>query len=518
MSQAMVASLTMLQHAPNKAPFIIRACILSFLLAPFLSILFGSAPAMDPGSPSPPDLSASVVRIEVAMQEPDYRSPWDAGRIEGGVGSGFVISGKRILSNAHVVSNARFITLTREGVSHPFIAHVRFIAHDCDLAILSVDDDSFFKDTSELSIGGVPHIESAVSVYGYPLGGERLSVTRGIVSRIDFENYSHSAVDSHLVIQIDAAINPGNSGGPVLQNGKVVGVAFQGYSGDVAQNVGFMIPTPVINRFLKDISKGSYTGYTDLSIAYRPLIAPASRQALGLDQRGGGVLVTDVQEKGSSAGFLHAGDILLAIDSHPISSDGRVELEEASVEMAEVVERKMTGEKVSFDILREGKPLKVDFPLLGSWPFHMQAHAYDEKPRYLLHGGLLFQPLDRNFMDSIGEGDLRLRHTFDNFVDHHLYLERPEVVVLSRVLADPVNKDCDGLHPGIVDSINGKKICSLNDAKAAFSVPANYDVITLQGNGVPIILKREEVLKATPRILESYRIPSAENLNSTLTR
>ncbi len=474
--------------------------------------LSAKAPTLETGTTPPPDLSASVVRIEVAMQEPDYRSPWDAGRIEGGVGSGFVISGKRILTNAHVVSNARFISITREGVSHPFIAHVRFIAHDCDLAILSVDDDSFFLGTRELSIGGVPKIESAVSVYGYPLGGERLSVTRGVVSRIDFESYSHSAVDSHLVIQIDAAINPGNSGGPVLQNGKVVGVAFQGYSGEVAQNVGFMIPTPVINRFLLDISKGSYTGYTDLSISTRPLIAPASRKALGVDQLPGGILVTDVQEKGSSSGFLQKGDILLSIDTHPISSDGRVDLEGTSVDMAEVVERKLTGDKVSFDILRKGAAQKVEFPLLGTWPFHMQARTYDEKPRYLLYGGLLFQPLDRNFMEAIGSGDLRLRRTFDDFVDRHLYLERPEIVVLSRVLPDPVNKDCDGLHPGIVDSINGVKIRSLQDVKTAFNTPSNFDVVTLLGDGVPIVLKRQEVLCATPRILERYRIPSVENL------
>jgi S1-C subfamily serine protease len=476
------------------------------------ALVLAKAPLTDKRGLHEPDLSASVVRIEVAMQEPDYRSPWDAGRIEGGVGSGFIIGGKRILTNAHVVSNARFITLTREGISHPYIAHVLFIAHDCDLAILGLDDPSFFDGTRELSIGSVPEIESAVSVYGYPLGGERLSVTRGVVSRIDFESYSHSEVDSHLIIQIDAAINPGNSGGPVLQDGKVVGVAFQAYSGDVAQNVGFMIPPPVINRFLKDISKGSYTGYTDLSISYRELIAPASRKALGLDQQTGGILVTDVQEEGSSAGFLKTGDILIAIDGHPIASNGRVELDGSSVEMTEIVERKLTGDKVSFDIVRDGKPQKVEFTLQGTWPFHMQAHAYDTKPRYLIHGGLLFQPLDRNFMASISFGDLRLRRTFDDFVDRHLYLERPEVVVLSRVLADPVNKDCDGLHPGIIDTINGKKIRSLEDVKTAFSTPATYDVIILMGEGVPIALKREEVIKADPGILERYRIFSSENL------
>jgi S1-C subfamily serine protease len=222
-----------------------------------------------PASPARPDLSSSVVRIDVTDQEADYRTPWNPGRTGGGVGSGFVIDlprlGRRILTNAHVVSNARFITLTREGVSRPFTARVEFLGHDCDLALLNAEDPRFFDGMTPLQLGGLPEMESTVSVYGYPLGGERLSVTRGIVSRISFDLYSHSGVDSHLVVQIDAAINPGNSGGPVLQEGKVVGVAFQGYSGEVAQNVGFMIPIPVIKRFLQDLSKGSYTGYMDLS-------------------------------------------------------------------------------------------------------------------------------------------------------------------------------------------------------------------------------------------------------------
>lgn len=457
------------------------------------------------------DLSHGVVRIEVTEQEADYRSPWDPGRITAGIGSGFVIKGpggtKRILTNAHVVSNARLITLTREGVSHPFTARILFIAHDCDLALLTADDPSFFDGTVPLETGGIPEIESSVSVYGYPLGGERLSVTRGVVSKIDFDLYTHSSVDSHLVIQIDAAINPGNSGGPVLQDGKVVGVAFQGYSGDVAQNVGFMIPTPVINRFLKDVEKGSYTGYADLSIVYRPLINEAARKAIGLTEERGGVLVTDVHEVGSANRHIMAGDVLLAIDGHPVTSDGKVELEGHSVEMPEIVERKFDGETVKLDLLRDGRRMHVEFPLHGNWPFRIQSRSYDTKPRYLLHGGLLFQPLDRNFMEASGGEDMRIRKTFDDFVERHLYLDRPEIVVLSRALADPVNKDCDGLHPGTVDEINGKKIRSLADVAAAFDTPAKFDVIRLEGNGVPIVLRREDVLKANPRIMERYGIP-----------
>lgn len=473
-------------------------------------------PVAAPPQKSPfPEFAASVVRIEVTDQNPDYRSPWNAGHVSGGIGSGFIIDipgrGKRIVTNAHVVSNARFITVTREGVNHPFRAKVEFIGHDCDLAMVSVEDPVFFEGTRPLALGGIPAIESAVSVYGYPLGGERISVTRGIVSRIDSELYTHSRVDSHLAIQIDAAINPGNSGGPVLQGGKVVGVAFQGYSGEVAQNVGFMIPTPVIKRFLRDLSKGSYTGYTDLSIRIAPLLSPTARKALQVPFDNAGVLVTDVHEMGSANGFLRKDDVLLAIDGHPIACDGRVDLEGESVDMTEVVERKFDGEKVRFDVLRNGRRIPVEFPLQGAWPFRMLSTAYDTAPRYLIHGGLLFQPLDRNLLERVG-GDPRIRRIFDEFVERHLYLKRPEFVVLSRILPDPVNADCDGLRTGVVDTINGVPIRSLADVAAAFAQPARHDVIMLEGIGLPIVLKRAEVLSANPRIMKNYGISSDRNL------
>src|SRR6185436_73003 len=92
-----------------------------------------------------------------------------------------------------------------------------------------------FENVKPLTLGNeVPKLDTTVKVIGFPIGGERISVTRGVVSRVDYQEYTHSGVDQHLAIQIDAAINPGNSGGPVPQESNVVGVAFQGYSGSVA--------------------------------------------------------------------------------------------------------------------------------------------------------------------------------------------------------------------------------------------------------------------------------------------
>jgi S1-C subfamily serine protease len=458
------------------------------------------------------EISKSLVRIEATSQEPNYKTPWSPGDVSSGVGAGFVVDGKRIMTNAHVVSNARFLTVSKEGDPNPYLAKVLHIAHDCDLALLSVENPAFFKGTAPLEFGGIPDIESVVSAYGYPVGGTRLSVTRGIVSRIDFQPYSHSGMDSHLAIQIDAAINPGNSGGPVMQNSKVVGVAFQGYSGDVAQNVGYMIPTPVIQRFLKDVQDGHYDHYVDLALTYRNLFNPASRRALSLEDETTGVQVCSVYSSGAADGILKPGDVILKIDGHTVSSDGTIPLENEAVPLDEVVERKFKGDKVELEILRKGKPMSVTVPLKEPWPFKLQSNLYDEKPRFVVAGGLVFQPVDQNFMDAHDPSDQRLNYIFDYFIADQLHTNRPEIVVLSNILPDPVNAYAEEFRYSVVDEVNGQPIKRMEDIAAAFDEQSDYYVIKFAGGGRPLVLERKAIEEARPRIRERYNVAAEKNL------
>ena len=103
---------------------------------------------------APSDVYRSVLRIEVATQVPDYQTPWNSGRFGGGIGTGFVIGKNRILTNAHVVSNARRVLITVHGSPVKYPAKVEHIAHDCDLALLRVDDPAFYKDLPVLAFAG----------------------------------------------------------------------------------------------------------------------------------------------------------------------------------------------------------------------------------------------------------------------------------------------------------------------------------------------------------------------------
>jgi S1-C subfamily serine protease len=464
-----------------------------------------------PPKPNGP-VQKSLVRITATAVEPDYKAPWNAGALERGVGAGFVISGNRILTNAHVVANSRYLTVERDGDPNKYPATVQFVANDCDLALITVPATDFFKNMLPLKFGGIPALESTVSAYGYPIGGERMSVTTGIVSRIDFQLYTHSSVDQHLAVQISAQINPGNSGGPVMQDGKVVGVAFQGYSGDVAQGVAYMIPTPVINRFLEDITNGHYDEYPDLGITHAKLQNPAQRRFLGLKDDDRGVLVSTVVAAGPSDGILQSGDVLLAIDGHPIASDGNVELDGERAQFEEVVERKFKGDSVKFDLWRNKQPMAVAIKLYKPWPYSIQGHSYDVRPRYVLYGGLLFQPLNLDMLEAYRPADLRLRHFFEYFVLEQLYLQHPDVIVLANILPDPINTYLGPYRGGIVDEVNGKKIRTLDELADAFAESPERLVIRMIGEGPPLVLDRNQVEAARERIKARYNVLKEQNL------
>ena len=82
------------------------------------------------------DQYKGVMKIEVDSLTPDYATPWNTGRYQGGIGTGFLIGENAFMTNAHVVSNAERIYISMYGDSRKIPARVKFIAHDADLALL----------------------------------------------------------------------------------------------------------------------------------------------------------------------------------------------------------------------------------------------------------------------------------------------------------------------------------------------------------------------------------------------
>ncbi len=476
----------------------------------------GLAVAQTPAGPTVAAASTydkSVIMIRGVSQEFDYVTPWKQTPMGQGTGTGFIIEGNRILTNAHNVSNNKYVEVKKESQPKRYPAIISFIGHDCDLAVLTVLDKSFFDGTEPLELGELPQVNSTVQTYGFPVGGRQISVTEGVVSRIQVGAYSHTQADSHLVIQTDAAINPGNSGGPVLQNGKVVGVAFQGLR--EADNIGYLIPTPVIRHFLKDIEDSRYDGFGSLGFVYFPgLHNDSFREYLKVPDGVQGVVVIKTMMHSSVETVFAPNDVITKIDEFDIDNDAMISVDGRTVEMGEAIERKQIGEEVEVVFYRFGEKKTEKVKTALNRPVLDYARLYDQQPRYLVFAGLGFVPVTRNFLETWGRNWLTdlpftLRYLFHDSMMLNTDPLRKEYVVLSEILPDEVNSYCEPFKGLVVESVNGKPIWRLEDLQGAFASDDNGQCrIRFLGRSVPLVLDFAKAQASHKAILEKYQVPA----------
>ena len=480
-------------------------------------------PAPEPQQPAAQkkadDMDAAyrgIVKIEVAVRRPDYAVPWQAGQFGRGNGTGFMVAPGLFMTNAHVVANADRIYVSPYADARKIRARVKYVAHDADLALVEVEDAEAFRDVPYLEFSDeMPRLEDEVRAIGYPIGGNRLSVTRGIVSRIDTVPYSHPLSVSHLTVQIDAAINPGNSGGPVIMGDKVVGVAFQGLM--QANATGYMIPLPVIRRFLQDVKDGHYDNYVDIGVEFFPLENPAMRKRLGLPDDASGALVGDVVKGGSGDGKLEVGDVVLAVNGLSVDSSGMIELDGERVQLEELAERAFKGDVLTFSVLRGGERKEVQVCLVPLPAHEITGNVYDELPRYVQYAGMVFQPLQRNVVVANNMNPADFIVELNEFLRRGGAADKEDVVVLTRVLRDEVNARFSNYGSRIVTKVNGEEVKGLKHLYSLLypeegKPQPEFTTIEFKDAPRPFVVERAALPAARARISAGYNIPEAARL------
>lgn len=450
----------------------------------------------------------AVVKVFVTANSMDFYRPWQSLGIQASSGSGCVLPGNRILTNAHVVNDSTFIQVRKESDPRKFTAQIQAIGHDCDLAILKVNDPQFFKGITPFEFGELPNLQDVVTVIGFPMGGDKLSITQGVISRIEVNPYVESSKNL-LAIQIDAPVNPGNSGGPVIQNDKLVGVAMQGIN--EGQNIGYMIPGPIINHFLDDLKDGTYDEFPVLGVEFLNTENPTLRKIHGIENQQGGVLVSSVLPYTSADGILEEGDVILDIDRIPIGVDGTYEFRKNErLLFSHLISRKQVGQKLDMKISREGKILEVVVPL------HSQVGLvpppnYFKKPSYYIYGGLVFTVLSADLLRAWG------KNWWEKAPADFMYqilgkgrlnqARKKEIVVLLEILPDDVNIGYHDIRNEIISKVNGKSFESFKDFIGLLeeNKDAYTEIETEQK--IKISLPSQEASTVTPTILERNNIP-----------
>jgi S1-C subfamily serine protease len=443
----------------------------------------------------------AIVKIYTTAKVPNYQEPWNSS-MRSSTGSGAIIDGGYILTNAHVVANQAFIEVQRYGQRKRYIAKVYAVSHQADLALLKVEEQAFFEGVKPLTFGSLPKVEQKIVVYGYPMGGSTLSATIGVVSRIEHHTYAHSG-ESFLAVQVDAAVNPGNSGGPALSDGKIVGVVMQMIS--KSQNIGYLVPVNMVKHFIEDMKDEKYDGFADLGLGTQKLENPAIRRYYGLDENVSGKLIVKVVYNSPLAGALQEGDILTAVDGHNVENDGTVEFRKHEfTHYQHFIDAYQMGEKVKLDIIRDGKNMQVeaDLKYIADDMYLVKTTRYDTMPKYFVYGGYVFSPLTRNLIVSTNRNRLKLSYLAGKWQEK----DKNEVVVLLKVLASDMSRGDNDFAMWPIDKVNGEPFKNFKEFYEKMNAVKSDYIVLEDNDGVKVIIDRKEAQEKQRAILNKYNI------------
>jgi S1-C subfamily serine protease len=455
-----------------------------------------------------PAIENSVVKVFATMRYPDPFKPWTKQAPTEATGSGVVIEGRRILTNAHVVLYATQVQIQANAAGDKLSATVVAVAPGIDLAVLQLDDPAFFDTHPAVARANkLPRIKDAVLAYGFPTGGNSLSITKGIVSRIEFVGYNFPV--SGLRIQVDAAINPGNSGGPAIAGDKMIGLAFSHLVGGGTENIGYIIPNEEVELFLKSIADGHYHGKPAMYDELQTLENPALREFLKLDKSVEGMVVHRPDK--TDAGYpLKEWDVITRIGDTPIDNQGMIKLDnDLRVSFAYMIQRLAMNGTVPMTIVRAGKTETIQLPVPAEHPT-LISDLKGAYPPYFIYGPLTFSTATYQFLSGFKDNANVARML--GFVKSPLVTrlldpptaEQEELVVVSSPFFP--HKLVNGYSSpvgSVVYSVNGTRIRSLRhlvavlrDLKDPF-VTFEFD----QKGGEALVFSRNAIAASTDDIL-----------------
>lgn len=491
-------------------------------MKPFVAIFFAVVVSINTGAicwgnAQNALIETQVLRIFATKKAGYYHKPWKTPDFANLKASGFFFKDEKtfpngrglILTNAHAVSQAQSIKVSNGREKRRYPVKLLGICDSADFAVLQMEEEDI--QTYEKRNGKIVPLElgdsdtlrvgDKVTGWGYPLGGERISKSeQGEVNRIEVNRYAYSG-ESWLMVQASLQQNRGNSGGPVLKDGKVVGVAFQGIRS--ADRINYFIPVGVVKRLMPLLSTQEEIPYWRFIVQF---MFPRLKTYFNLSTEDGGVLLDYAIPEGGPYSFgLRVDDILTEIDGHPIDNYGDIFFEPLGqrVYFGEVLKRKAVGDDLTIRVVRDGKTLDITGKVTPGLP-RLVSRVFTD-PNYFVFGGVGFVELTLNCIDNLGKSGGTFRAKYAD-----RYPKRPyeKIVIISEIFPEYGLVDSSGFLKR-VKMINGKEVLNLQDL---------YETIqTLKAQGekralltvgehtrLPLDLERAEELDA--RIKDKYGI------------
>jgi S1-C subfamily serine protease len=453
-----------------------------------------------------------VVKIHAVHNTPDILRPWTKNSPQHVKGTGVVIDGKRILTNAHVVRYASQIYVQPNQSADRIPARIEAMTPSMDLAVLKLEDESFFDKRGSLPFAEeLPRVKDSVNVYGYPTGGTELSVTQGIVSRIEFTEYYYQT--SGLRIQVDAALNFGNSGGPAVTDGKLVGLVFSLIQN--AHNIGYLIPVEEIRLFLADIADGVYDGKPQMNDLIQTAENEALRQRLKLPHGTNGVMVAEAY-RNTPDYPLKEWDVITQIGNTPIDNDGKVAVRyDLRLSFEYLVQKFAKDGFLPLTVFRDGHTTQIQLPVQNQREM-VVPYLMASSPRYFILGPLVFSQATQDYLErlgsqrpaSFGPGSSPL---ITRRFDKPAFPGEEIIVVASPMFPHRITNGYDDPNRAVLSEVNGVPVKNLRHLMEILRDTKDPQItLKFASSGVltheTMVFRREDLLASTNKILEENGI------------
>jgi len=397
------------------------------------------------GEGSGSTIETQVLQVFATTNSGYYHKPWKTPDFSNVKASGFFFRDEKIfpgregliLTNAHAVSQAQSIRVSNGREKRQYNVKPVGICNSADFAVLQMEPGELkaYENRNgkivplELGDSDMLRVGDKVVGWGYPLGGEMLSKSeQGEISRIEVTKYAYSE-DRWLVVQASLQQNQGNSGGPVLKDGKVVGVAFQGLK--TTDRINYFIPVSVVKGLMPLLNNQSLIPLWRYQVQH---MFPRLRDYFDLGPDRGGVLLDYVIPGGGPYTFgLRANDILLEIDDHGIDNYGQIFFKplDQKVDFQEVLNRKKVGDPLTVKVLRDGQVRTISGGVTAGLP--KLVPRIFTPANYFIYSGVGFIELTLNCIDNLGKSGEPLRA---KYVDKFPQRPYEKIVIISEIFPE----------------------------------------------------------------------------------
>lgn len=465
----------------------------------------------------PTELSASILCVSATLQHYQQLTPWQKEQPSRAQSLGVYIGNNLVLTTGNIARAATYVELSLPDESRTVPARVLRYDRDLNLALLSVqreEDAGIFDSCAEMSVGSPLKPGEQAELAGVINGREPMRVSLRV------EGACEDAIFPRLSLRAEQPLPPQHGmGAPIVKDGNMVALA-NGFDSD-----DMLLSTVNAEQITRFISTTHPELAPVLGVKFALLNDPTFCRYLKLDPAAGGLYISDVLYGGVAAEIgIAVGDVLLAIDDMPLDNMGRCRHAIYGVLDAAAAIRghKPVGESLKLTISHQGEKKDVTVALnRHAYEYMLMKREADEaRPRYILWGGMLFQPITQNYLQALASkanGDLPKEYQeLDAREEEFRARGCRELIGLNMIIPTEATLGYEELRFCVVEAVNGKPVPDMETFAAMLDEETTDGITHLRINKAPFNIYLDRgLVKQVDEMLRARMMPQLRYLGES---